>query len=106
MIRACDLRDWIVADETGEAPPQSRVAPNIQPAWRGAWTVRERLQYLNSGEPPVLLIASGTEENCKLIAAAVPFARFLAELVRSDDHNPVRVKMKAQALLVIAGIEP
>ena len=99
MIRAADLPDWILVDES------QHVNHAGLPHGSG-WTVRERYRGLNSGQPPILLIASGTGENMRLVAAAVAMARFLSEIVRSENPNPVRINMKARALLTIAGIEP
>ncbi|MDE2104814.1 MAG: hypothetical protein KGL39_46690 [Patescibacteria group bacterium] len=85
------MLDWIAADETET---------------HGAWTVRERYQGLNSEQPPILLIASGSAENMKMIAGTIAAARLLASIVRTETINPVMLKMRASAILAVMGVEP
>lgn len=84
MIRICDLPDWRAADDGN-----------------GQWTVREKM-----GDEYVLLIASGTEENCRMAAIGPWALRLLDSLIKSDGSEQSRVYLvtRAKQLLKSAGV--
>lgn len=90
MIKVTDLQDWIAQDESDTG---------------GCWTVRERYQGLNSEQPPLLLIATGTEENMRMIAATIALTRLLVNFIGSPEPNVIYFKTKARAILTAAGVE-
>lgn len=85
-IPAAELPDWYAIDEI---------------ATGGVWTVRE-----GAAERPALLIASGLDQDMRLIAAAPKMAKLLALYYVSANPDPVLFKRRAAAILNDAGIRP